>query len=105
MRVLTVLAPERVPGFLTDVPTARESGVDVDWVTWRGFYVPGGISDARYDEWVELLQRVADTPQWTEARRRNRLQPFARFGPEFEAFVRRQVVDFREMSREIGLIR
>ena len=105
MRVLTVLAPERVPGFLADVPTARESGVEVDWVTWRGFYVPGGISDARYDEWVELLRRVADTPQWAEARRRNRLQPFARFGPDFEAFVRRQVVDFREMSREIGLIR
>lgn len=105
MRVLTVLAPERVPGFLEDVPTARESGVEVDWVTWRGFYVPGGISDARYGEWVEILRRVAATPRWAEARRRNRLQPFARFGPDFEAFVRRQVVDFRAMSREIGLIR
>ena len=37
MRVLTVLAPERVAGPLAAVPTAHEAGIDVDWVTWRGF--------------------------------------------------------------------
>lgn len=105
MRVLTVLAPERVPGFMADVPTARESGVDVDWVTWRGFYVPGGVSDARYGEWVDLLRRVSATPEWAGIRERNRLRPFDLTGDEFAAFVRQQVVDFRAMSREIGLVR
>jgi putative tricarboxylic transport membrane protein len=104
MRVLTVLAPHRLSGFLADVPTAHESGIDVDWVTWRGFFVPGGIGEQRYREWVDILRQVAESPQWEKARARNRLQPFFLVGDEFEAFVKQQVKDFRSMSREIGLI-
>jgi putative tricarboxylic transport membrane protein len=105
MRVLTVLAPERLEGPLGGAPTAHESGVDVDWVTWRGFYAPGGIGDVRYAEWVEVLRRVGESPDWERARRVNRLEPFFLTGDEFQAFVQRQVRDFREMSREIGILR
>jgi putative tricarboxylic transport membrane protein len=105
IRPLTVLAPERLGGVLADVPTAKESGVDVEWITWRGFYVPGGISGERYQEWVDVLTRTAKSPEWEEARKLNRFEPFFMAGPEFESFVKAQVADFREMSREIGIIR
>ncbi|HSG07643.1 MAG TPA: tripartite tricarboxylate transporter substrate-binding protein [Longimicrobiales bacterium] len=105
MRPLTVLAPLRLGGVLTDVPTAKESGIDVEWITWRGFFVPGGISDARYEEWVRILTTLAASPEWEEARKVNRFEPFVMVGPEFDAFVKNQVNEFREMSREIGLIR
>ena len=104
LRVLVTLAPERIEGPLAAVPTARESGVDVTWVTWRGFYVPGGIDDARYDRWVDAIQAVGTSEAWAAARAQNRLQPFFMTGLEFTDFVNRQVEDFREMSREIGLI-
>jgi len=104
LRVLVVLAPERVPGSLSSVPTARESGVDLTWVTWRGFYVPGGIGPIAYQQWVDILRQVGESPEWERARRLNRLEPFYLVGPEFSAFVRDQVEDFRRMSREIGLI-
>jgi putative tricarboxylic transport membrane protein len=105
MRVLAVLAPERLSGPLAEVPTAHESGIDVDWVTWRGFYVPGGISDQRYDEWVRVIERLAASPEWQAARQANRLQPFSMAGAEFEAFVLQQIEEFRAMSRELGLLR
>ena len=105
MRPLTVMSPQRLGGVLADVPTARESGVDVEWITWRGFFVPGGISDARYQEWVDALTTLAASPEWEEARKVNRYEPFFMVGAEFDAFVKGQVNDFREMSREIGLIR
>jgi putative tricarboxylic transport membrane protein len=105
LRVLTVLAPERVDGPLAAVPTAHEAGLDVDWVTWRGFYVPAGIDDTRYEAWVEALRQLGESEAWERARQANRLEPFFLVGPEFERFVRRQVDDFRAMSREIGLIR
>lgn len=105
LRVLTVLAPERLGGALAGVPTARESGVDVTWITWRGFYAPGGIGDAEYERWTDVLAEVARSPQWERARRVNRLEPFYLVGPEFEAFVRDQVSDFEALSREIGLLR
>jgi putative tricarboxylic transport membrane protein len=105
LRVLTVLAPERVDGILAEVPTAHEAGLDVDWVTWRGFYVPAGIGEDRYRAWVDAMRRVGGSAEWAEARERNHLQPFALYGRDFEAFVKRQVADFRAMSREIGLLR
>jgi putative tricarboxylic transport membrane protein len=105
LRALVVLSPERLEGRLATVPTARESGLDVTWVTWRGFYVPGGIGDARYEEWVEILRQVGGSAEWEEARRVNRLHPFYLVGDEFHSFVQGQIADFQEMSREIGLIR
>ena len=105
MRVLVVLSPERLSaGPLSSVPTARESGVDVTWVTWRGFYVPSGIGPEAYARWVDALRRVGESAAWEEARRLHRLEPFFLLGDEFSTFVEQQVVDFREMSRQIGLI-
>ena len=104
LRVLVTLSPERLEGPLAGVPTARESGVDVTWVTWRGFYVPPDITEEEYDRWVEVLARVGRSEEWAEARRVNRLQPFYMVGEEFSEFVHAQVADFRQMSREIGLI-
>lgn len=104
LRPLAVLAPERLGGLMAEVPTARESGVNVEWVTWRGFFAPGGISDERYREWVELLTTLARTPEWEEARRTNRYEPFFLAGEDFQRFVFQQVEDFRAMSKEIGII-
>ncbi len=104
LRVLVVLSPERLEGPLASVPTARESGLDVTWVTWRGFYVPGEITEGEYDRWVDVLGRVGQSNAWEEARAVNRLQPFLLVGDEFATFVRAQVEDFQELSREIGLI-
>lgn len=104
IRVLAVLAEERVPGPLADVPTALEQGFDVVWVTWRGFYVPGEISPAEFDTWVAVLADLNESAEWLEMRDRNRLRPFSMVGEEFEAFVRAQVLDFEQLSRDIGLI-
>lgn len=105
MRVLTVLAPEHVGGILANVPTAHDAGLDVDWVTWRGFYVPAGIGEERYRQWGDVLRQVGTSREWAEARARNNLEPFFLVGDDFEAFVKRQVRDFRDMSREIGLLK
>ena len=105
VRLLAVLSPDRLTGSLAGVPTAREQGIPLDWITWRGFYVPGGISDSAYGRWVAALTRVAESPTWTEARARYGLQPWFLAGDEFRAAVERQVEDFRALSREIGLLR
>jgi putative tricarboxylic transport membrane protein len=104
LRVLVVLAAERVGGALADVPTARELGYAVEWVTWRGFYVPPDVPDARYDEWVAVLEELAASETWSRERRRSRLEPYFLAGPEFQNFVYEQVQELRELSRRMGLL-
>lgn len=105
LRVVAVLAPGRLDGPMAAIPTAKEQGHDVEWITWRGFYVPGGLTPDQYDAWVAVLHELGTSPAWAEARDRHRLEPYLRSGPEFEQFVHRQVAQFRALSREIGLIR
>ncbi len=103
IRVLAVLTEERVPGF-EDIPTAREQGVDVVAVNWRGLYVPKDISDERFQEWADKLQQVADSDEWQAAMEANGLAPFTKVGDEFQAWVDQNIADTEELSREIGVI-
>lgn len=104
LRILAVLAPERVEGLLGEVPTARELGFPVDWVTWRGFYAPGDIPEVAYRRWVAVLEEMEASEAWGEARRQARLDRWFLAGEEFEAFVRSQVDEFRDLSRRLGLL-
>ena len=104
LKVLAVLAPERAGGVLGSIPTAHEAGYDVEWITWRGFYAPKGISDEAYDRWVAVLTEVERSEAWARVRQASGLDPLFVAGADFEAFVREQVGEYREMSREIGLI-
>jgi putative tricarboxylic transport membrane protein len=105
LRVLAVLAPERVSGALAGVPTAREQGVDVSWVVWRGFYAPPQMSDAAYRAWVDRLTRMAASPQWKATLAENGLSPFFLAGQAFDDFVQQQTAEYRAASRAIGLVR
>ena len=104
LRVLAVFAPARVSGLLADVPTAREQGVDVEWIAWRGFYAPPGLSDAAYQGWVDRIAAVAASDEWAQAREETGLAPFVAIGPVFEEMVRVEVGTLRALSRDLGLI-
>lgn len=104
IRLLAVLAPERLSGLLAAVPTAREAGIELDWINWRGLYVPATVADAVYDQWIERLTVLGESEAWAQARRQSQLEPFLLLGEPFERFVYDQVAALRAVSREIGVI-
>ena len=61
IKVVAVLAPERLDGEFAEIPTAREQGIDAVGANWRGFYAPGGMSDEAYDYWVEQIDTLYDS--------------------------------------------
>jgi len=103
VRALAVLTDERVPGF-DDIPTAKEQGIDVVAVNWRGLYVPKGISDERFEEWGAKLAAVAASDEWKAAMEANGLAPFTKVGGDFQSWVDGVVASTEELSREIGVI-
>lgn len=105
LRVLAVLAPERLPGNLANLPTAREQGVDAVGINWRGFYGPGKMTDDAYDYWSKAIADLYASAEWKKIMADNGLIPFGKTGPELTDFVKRQVADMQSLSREIGLIK
>ncbi|WP_421701094.1 Bug family tripartite tricarboxylate transporter substrate binding protein [Aliiroseovarius sp.] len=103
VRALAVLTEERVPGF-DDIPTAKEQGIDVVAVNWRGLYIPKDVSDDTFNMWAERLQQVADSDEWAEAMAANGLAPFTKVGGDFQSYVDEVVAEIRTLSKEIGVI-
>ncbi len=103
IRVLASFTDERIPGF-EDIPTAKEQGVDVVAVNWRGLYVPKDISEDAYRRWSDALAQVGDSPEWAAAMEANGLAPFNRVGDDFQSYVSDVILEVEALSREIGVI-
>ena len=104
VRVLASFTEERIPGF-EDIPTAREQGIDVIAVNWRGLYTPKGASDASYKQWTDALRKVGDSPEWKEAMVANGLAPFNMVGGDFQSYVDSVIGEVRAMSVELGVMK
>jgi putative tricarboxylic transport membrane protein len=105
IRVIAVLAPERLAGEFAQFPTAREQGVDAIGANWRGFYAPGGMSDEAYDSWVDKIGALYASDEWKATMEANGLAPLDLQGAEFEEFVANSVAQIQQISREIGIIK
>ncbi|WP_421725768.1 Bug family tripartite tricarboxylate transporter substrate binding protein [Bauldia sp.] len=103
IRVIAVLTDERVPGF-EDIPTAKEQGIDVVAVNWRGLYIPKDVSDDTFNMWADRLQQVADSDAWKETMEANGLAPFTLVGGDFQSYVDGVVAEVRQLSKDIGVI-
>ncbi len=105
IRVIAVLAPERLAGDFASFPTAREQGIDVIGANWRGFYAPGGMSDEAYEYWVDAIGKVYASDEWKQEMADSGLAPLDLQGDEFQAFVADSVASITELSQKIGLIK
>ncbi len=102
VRALAVLSPERIDGY--DIPTAREQGIDLVAMNWRGLYVPRDISDEAFQTWADRLQQVAESAQWQQVMQDNGLAPYTLIGDDFQAWVEENIAEIQEISRRIGII-
>jgi putative tricarboxylic transport membrane protein len=105
IKVIAVLAPERLEGDFASYPTAREQGIDAIGANWRGFYAPGGMSDEAYDYWVNAIGAVYDSAEWKATMAANGLAPLNLRGADFQAFVADSVASITDLSKQIGLIK
>ena len=105
IRVIAVLAPERLDGEFADFPTAKEQGVDAVGANWRGFYGPGGMSDEAYNGWVSKLGELYASDEWKEVMKVNGIAPLDLQGEEFQQFVSESVTRIQDISRKIGIIK
>ena len=104
VRVIAVFTDERLPGDFGDIATAKEQGIDVVAVNWRGLYVPKGVSEDNYKKWSDALAKVAASKEWAEAMEANGLAPFTKVGDDFQGYVAGVIEEVADLSREIGVI-
>jgi len=103
LRLLAVLAEERLPGRYGNIPTAREQGYDVVWKVWRGFYLPPRITNAEYSWWVNTFYRLEATGVLAREREKMHLFPLLMIGEEFDRYVKNSVRQLHDFGNKFGL--
>lgn len=88
-----------------DIPTCKESGVDIDYVMLRGIFMAGGVSDAQRGFYVSLLQKVRATPEWKEFMERGAFNQTALTGKEYFDWVAKEEQRHRSLMKDAGWVK
>jgi putative tricarboxylic transport membrane protein len=103
VRILAVMANKRLPGELAGIPTAKEQGADAVWPIVRGFYVGPKVSDADFKVWSDTFTKMMAAPAYDKLRTDRGLYPFSMVGADVDAYVKKQVAEYRTLAQEFGL--
>jgi len=101
LRALATASEKRV---LPDVPTLRESGVDVVVGNWRGVFGPPGISATQKAALVKFLTDLNALPAWEKLLAERGWDNAFLAGPAFEEFIKKDTESTEVVLKEIGLI-
>jgi len=102
-RVLAVMAPQRLPGEMAGVPTAREQGFELDWIIYRGVYMGPQVAEADHAWWTAAFDRMLAQPGFERLRRDSGMYPLALTGAALRQRVLDDIRRYRELAREFGL--
>lgn len=87
-----------------DVPTCKEQGVDVQYQMLRVVMLPGGVSPDVAKFYVDLLTKVAATPEWKEYLEKNALKPVFMSGEPLRQFMAKDEQNHREAMKAAGFL-
>ena len=101
LRVLAVTSAQRVPG--VDAPTLKESGIDVDFINWRGIVAPPGLDAKETEALRTLVRKLRESKQWKDALARNGWTDAYLEGDRFGAFVKQESTRVGSVLKDLGL--
>ena len=103
VRIIGITAPSRVSD-APDAPTLKEQGYDVQFVNWRGFFGPPGMSNADKSKIAKMLGDVQKTPEWETVRKRNAWVNIYNPGSKFDSFLKKQTKEMTKLMKKLGVI-
>lgn len=107
VRALGISAPEKVPfsdPLFKDVPTWKESGVNLAMAQWRGITAPPNTKKEHQDWLIAMVKKVTDSKEWKDQYldKYMQVQTFVA-GDDFKKEVDQEIATFKPVFQELGL--
>lgn len=103
IKVLTVASDDRLENY-PEVPTLRESGVDLVVRKFRGLAGPEGLPDDVVAIWEEAIPRLLEHPEYRDVYSELNLIPAFIPHEEYGDFIEEFSEDNRSMLRDLGVL-
>jgi tripartite-type tricarboxylate transporter receptor subunit TctC len=88
----------------SDIPTAKEAGLDVEYLMLRGILGAPGITAPQIAFYVDLLAKVRETPEWRELMIQGAFNTTTMTGQPFAAWLEREEARHRSLMQEAGFL-
>jgi putative tricarboxylic transport membrane protein len=102
VKILAVTTEQPVEG--VDAPTLKSLNVDLVFTNWRGIVGPPGLSEDKKKQYIDLLTKMHDSPQWKETLAKQGWTDAFQSGDEFKTFLTSENDRVAGVLRELGLV-
>jgi putative tricarboxylic transport membrane protein len=87
-----------------DIPTCKESGVNVEYQMLRGIFMPSGVTQAQVNYYVDLFKKVMATPDWKDFMEKGAFNQTFMTGDEYKKWVEANEKTHRDLMAEAGFL-
>jgi putative tricarboxylic transport membrane protein len=87
-----------------DIPTCKESGLDIEYLMLRGLFMPGGVTQDQVAYYLDLLSKVRETPDWKTFMETGAFNTTVMSGNQYKEWVAREEARHVELMKKAGFL-
>ena len=87
-----------------DIPTCKEQGLDVQYLMLRAIFLPGKVTPEQQAFYVDLFQKVVQTPEYKEYMEKQALKPIFLTGKDMLQFLEEDDALNKSLMMEAGFV-
>jgi putative tricarboxylic transport membrane protein len=88
----------------SDIPTCKETGLDIDYLMLRGIFMAPGVKPEHVAYYVDLFKKVMATPEWKKLMEEGAFNTTALAGKEYADWVGREEARHVRLMKAAGFI-
>ncbi|MGA1931622.1 tripartite tricarboxylate transporter substrate binding protein [Arcobacter sp. YIC-464] len=100
VRIIGITANEDIDG----IPSFKGMGVDAYFANWRGFFAAPNLPQEKVDAFAATLEKMYDTKEWEDVRKRNGWTNLYQPKEEFTTFLEKQEKIISSLMKEMGFL-
>jgi len=103
MRTLAIAAPQRLPGALASLPTAKEAGLPMVADNWRLVIAPKGLSAPQVAYWDNAFRTLTQSKEWNDDLAAAQMSNSYRNSADTTSYIAGEYGEIRAILTELGL--
>jgi len=87
-----------------DIPTCRESGLNIEYLMLRGIFMPAGVSQEQVDYYINLFKKVRETQDWKDFMKTGAFNTSFMSGKEYRDWVEKAEATHKDLMTKAGFL-
>jgi putative tricarboxylic transport membrane protein len=87
-----------------DIPTCKEEGLDLQYLMLRAIFLPGNVTGEQQAFYVDLFEKVTQTPEYKDYMEKQALKPIFLTGKDMLKFLEEDDALNKSLMTEAGFV-